>query len=886
MSSINIALWNANGLSQHKLELITFLTNQDIDIMLVSETHFTHRNNFTVPEYLIYDTKHPDGKAHGGSAIIIKKRLKHHELEHYETNHIQATNICLEEWSGKYVFSAVYSPPKYNIKKDQYTEFFKSLGNKFMAGGDFNAKHLRWGSRLTTTKGRELNETMESSKLDFISTGNPTYWPTDRKKIPDLLDFFITKGIARKSCSAKDYYDLSSDHSPVIVTLSCNALKTNIPTYLTNKTTNWLLFKNLMENNTHLDIPLRNSKDIDAALMNFNKTLIDAAKESTPSLNVTVQPKNISKSIQDLLNEKRILRRKWQKTRSPLSKWKLNRSIKKLKAALFEDKNKDIEKYLTNLTATEATDYSLWKATKKLKRPTVSNPPIRLPNGSWARIDEQKCIAFANHLTDVFKPHESLKSEDIPKTNCSTIKSKPIKYKWKAVKQVIKNMINPKKAPGHDLISGKMLRELPDICIKLISYIFNAIMKIGYFPVVWKIAQIIMIPKPGKDVTQTSSYRPISLLPALSKLFEKLLLTKLQYILDDKRIIPNHQFGFRNQHGTIEQVHRIVNTIKTALDERKYCSAVFLDVAQAFDKVWQDGLVLKIETLLPYQYHAVLKSYLSNRKFYVKVNESKSELCNISAGVPQGSVLGPILYLLYTSDLPTSESIITSTFADDTAIMATNKNPQTASRDLQEHLAKIEKWMMKWRIKANESKSVHVTFTLHKRTCPMVKLNNISIPQHNDVKYLGLHLDRRLTWKKHIESKRKQIKIKYSKLYWMMRRNSALSIDNKLLLYKSVIKPIWTYGIQLWGTTSASNREIIQRTQSKILRSITGAPWYIRNRNIHSDLKMDTVDETIKIYSARYKTRLQMHPNELARNILLQTRYSRLKRTDPLDLMN
>ena len=854
--------------------------------MLISETHFTSKNHFIIPGYLIYDTKHPDGKAHGGSAIIIKKRLQHHELEHYQTNYIQATNICLDEWSGKYVISAVYSPPKFNIKKEQYIDYFKTLGNKFFAGGDFNAKHIKWGSRLTTTKGKALNEAIESCKLDFLSTGKPTYWPTDKKKIPDLLDFCITKGIARTSSVISDCYDLSSDHSPVIVTLCCNALKTKIPTYLTNKKTNWTLFKNIMEINTHLKVPLRNREDIDASLINFNSILIDAAKECTPSLNLTIQTKTIPTSIQDLLKEKRRLRRKFQETRSPFSKWMLNRSLKKLRAALHEDKNKDIENYLQNLSATDATDYSLWKATKKLKRPKVSNPPIRMPNGDWARTDDEKGKAFANHLSNVFKPHETMESETFSKIEDGPVRTNPIKFKWKTVKRVIKNTINVKKAPGHDLISGKMLKELPDKSIKLISYIFNAIMKVGYFPSDWKIAQIIMIPKPGKDVTQTSSYRPISLLPILSKLFEKMLLTKLQYVLDEKNILPNHQFGFRNQHGTVEQVHRIVNTIKTGLDERKYCSAVFLDIAQAFDKVWQDGLVLKISKLLPQKFHTVLKSYLSNRKFYVKVNETQTKLYNISAGVPQGSVLGPVLYLLYTSDLPTSDNVTTSTFADDTAILVTNKNPRTASRELQEHLKEVENWMVKWRIKANESKSVHVTFTLHKQTCPVVKLNNKTIPQHNEVKYLGLHLDRRLTWKKHVESKRKQIKIKYSKIHWMLCKNSALSIDNKLLLYKAIIKPIWTYGIQLWGTTSASNRDIIQRTQSKILRSLTGAPWYIRNKNLYSDLKMDTVDETIKAYSARYKKRLQEHPNELARNLLLQPGFNRLKRTDALDLMS
>ena len=163
-----------------------------------------------------------------------------------------------------------------------------------------------------------------------------------------------------------------------------------------------------------------------------------------------------------------------------------------------------------------------------------------------------------------------------------------------------------------------MFKELPDRCVKYITFILNAILRCGYFPLKWKISQIVMILKPGKHETQVASYRPISLLPTISKLFERMLLQKLKPILSDGRIIPNHQFGFREQHGTVEQVHRIVNTIKNALEEKNYCTAVFLDIAQAFDKVWHEGLIYKIKTLLPKQFYEILENYLFQRNYQVK----------------------------------------------------------------------------------------------------------------------------------------------------------------------------------------------------------------------------------------------------------------------------
>jgi hypothetical protein len=132
-------------------------------------------------------------------------------------------------------------------------------------------------------------------------------------------------------------------------------------------------------------------------------------------------------------------------------------------------------------------------------------------------------------------------------------------------------------------------------------------------------------------------------------------------------------------------------------------------------------------------------------------------------------------------------------------------------------------------MKANETKLVHVTFTTRRSTCPPVHINDVQIPQEDHVKYLVLHLDRRLTWHPHIFTKRKQLGISPTKMYWLLGRKSKLSVSNKLLIYKAILKPIWTYGIQLWGTASNSIIAILERFQSKVLRLIVNAPWYVPN---------------------------------------------------------
>jgi hypothetical protein len=173
-------------------------------------------------------------------------------------------------------------------------------------------------------------------------------------------------------------------------------------------------------------------------------------------------------------------------------------------------------------------------------------------------------------------------------------------------------------------------------------------------------------------------YRPISLLLILSKVYKKIFLHRLLPIVENRTLLPDHQFGFRQRHSTIHQTHRTVHKINEALETKQYYSAAFLDISQAFDRVWHTGLLHKLRQFLPLNYYLILKSYLHNRHFQLKVEDSYSDL-PVNAGVPQGSVLGPLVYLLYTADVPTSPEFTIATFADDTAILTTDPDPAISS---------------------------------------------------------------------------------------------------------------------------------------------------------------------------------------------------------------
>jgi len=395
-----------------------------------------------------------------------------------------------------------------------------------------------------------------------------------------------------------------------------------------------------------------------------------------------------------------------------------------------------------------------------------------------------------------------------------------------------------------------------------------------------------MIQKPNKPPQSPTSYRPISLLPILGKMFEKLLLRRLYPLLESQNIIPNHQFGFRSEHSTIQQCHRVTNLVAASLENGEFCASVFLDANQAFDRVWHPGLLFKLKSLVPSTYFLILKSYLKDRFFQVSQYSSNSQIFQSLLGVPQGSILAPFLFTIYTSDIPSHPHTSLYTFADDTAILSHHCNPNIASLNLQEHLNAIQKWVSDWKFKINCEKSVNITFTLKKTTCPPVFINGNLIPSADVVRYLGMHLDKRLTWNPHTRLKRLNFKQRFQQLYRLLRRNSKLPLNQKLTLYKTILRPIWTYGIELWGSTKPSNIQRIQSLQSRILRTIACAPFYVSNDTLHNDLKIPYVKDLATTRYRAYHLKLPSHSNPLVSTLALPAPTTRrLKRKWPRDLL-
>ncbi|KMQ88042.1 rna-directed dna polymerase from mobile element jockey-like protein [Lasius niger] len=316
-------------------------------------------------------------------------------------------------------------------KEDQFIEVFSKFGPRFIIDGDFNAKHTVWGSRLITPKGRELLKDINAERCDFVSSCKPTYWPADKEKVPDLIDFFIMKGISNIYLEVDNVDDLTSDYVPVMMTISSTLIKKKKRQVLTNKFTKWDKFREELDGLIDLKVRLKTTNELDVQAQNLVDAMHRAAKILTPTSKNTMKPDR-QKYFNKINNQ-------------------LNRLIKDMN-------NKNLEEYLGNLTTDDDTNYSLWKATRKFKRPATRVPPLKDEFGEWVRCDVEKANVFARHLARVFQPHDV-------QSNVALIKiykdNSQIKYITSLeVAQEIDNNINLKKALGIDEMSPRVLKEL------------------------------------------------------------------------------------------------------------------------------------------------------------------------------------------------------------------------------------------------------------------------------------------------------------------------------------------------------------------------------------------------------------------------------------------
>lgn len=422
-------------------------------------------------------------------------------------------------------------------------------------------------------------------------------------------------------------------------------------------------------------------------------------------------------------------------------------------------------------------------------------------------------------------------------------------------------------AVGWDGISARLLRACLPKLLPVITHICNSAISSGCFPKVFKKAVVHPIHKSG-DKYSVNNYRPISILPIMSKILEKIINKRLMHYLEAQNILASNQYGFRRGKSTEDAVASLVDHVVANLDKGTKCLGVFIDLSKAFDTIFIPYLLSKMNTIgirgIPYK---MLEDYLSDRTQYVKIHNLISNSQKINFGVPQGSILGPTLFLIYINDLCklslTNCSIFT--YADDTALLIKGNNWSEIFMNAENALRSVRCWFSDNLLTMNLAKTVYMPFSLKPNTSRLadtfllkVHAANCSenssatmcncplLRQTNTVRYLGVLIDMSLNWKSHLDS----LTARARKLIFIFKKLRSVA-DYSVLktVYYALCQSIFTYCISIWGGAPKTLFLPLERAQRAVLKVMTLKPFRYPTSQLYIDCAVLTVRQLFVLHT-------------------------------------
>ena len=419
------------------------------------------------------------------------------------------------------------------------------------------------------------------------------------------------------------------------------------------------------------------------------------------------------------------------------------------------------------------------------------------------------------------------------------------------IKDIVNNL-NAKKSCGYD-ITNFLLKNIVNEIITPLTHILNLSLSSGTVPLKIKIARVVPIFKKGQK-DSLNNYRPISLLTSISKILERLVYKRTIKFLVNCKILCDSQFGFRKNHSTTHALLTFIDKVAHAIDDVSHTIGVFLDFFKAIDTIDHDILIHKL------QHYGIrgkaldwFRDYLSNRKQFVRINGLDSQLKTISCGVPQGSLLGPLLFILYINDLHNSLQILSFIcFADDSNLFLTHRDPRALIDIIIRELKLVQSWIHANKLSLNIEQTNVMLFSNTLKVLPdHVKINNTELKQVDCTKFLGLYIDSDLSWKSHINYLSKILSRNTGILHKLKHFFPCQTLIN---VYSSLISPYLNYRILVWGNaTKILLDNLLSRIQKCAIRNVNHAGYLSHTNSLFHKNKIlkttDLLNYNVGIYS-------------------------------------
>ena len=751
----------------------------------------------------------------GGVLFAIRKDIDSTLVFSSKSHEILAIEITQKN-QPKVLLVTCYRPPGSNIT-EFVNEFYSILSMQskkyklMCVVGDFNFPGVKWSDNCGISSSMEENLFLDIlSEYSFCQlNNNPS---TSHGNILDLVLTNFSEGFSDITAMQNQF---SSDHFPLTFTMSniINKKGQQVRTVFNYKKANIAGLKQSI-NEAKLEACVENSLSVENAWQTILSCINNAVNLHVPTIKLKKcpEPPGFDKDIRHLRNCKNTAWRQARRRKSAKALLKYKKMRNKLQRAL---KN-NYASYINSLGISVTKNPKKFWSFVKTKTGTKSVPETMKVDNRDVTNKKEIAEAFNKYFNSVFSANEPCNAD------FNVTQNRELCFIQLTEQEVLKILekLDIKKAKGPDNISPIILKDCRLELCKPLCKLFNMSLSKGYVPEDWRKANVVPIYKSG-DRQSVTNYRPVSLLSIISKVLERCIYNRLSPLIS----LNNMQHGFVRGKSTCTQLSEFVHHVGKSLDLSGQTDILYLDFAKAFDTVPHKLLLHKLRVFYGIG-GPLLKwfsSYLSNRSQSVVLQGGQSSWLPVTSGVQQGSILGPLLFLLYINDIPTqvTHSQI-ALFADDTKIyMPVNDDNDCVK--LQNDLNALMSWSRKWKMKFNVSKCKILTVT--QRKSPIIFnycMDNIKLLRCANIKDIGVTLDNKLNWSTHIES----IVSKANKVMGVIKRTVGYSapVTVKKQLYISLVRSKLEYCSQIWSGTTIQNIQLIERAQRSATKYILQRP--------------------------------------------------------------
>lgn len=830
-----MACLNINSLVKHIDELRVLLSEFSVDILAINETKLDESIKSSELHIPGYEFIRRDRSRNGGGVGFYIKSSNSYVVRS-DLNVFNLENLIIEirkPNSRPFLIATWYRPPcsptDLFSSYESFIDKVDSLDLEYYLLGDLNC------NLASSTPDANTRHLLEISDLYGLNQliNEPT---RVTESSSTLIDLIFTNHADKVSCSGVSHIGIS-DHSLVYVYRKLSSdLSSKGHSYISYRN-----FRNFNRDNFRNEISQQDwsfdeSEDPNLVWSNWKTKFLRVVNSHAPIRTRRAKLNNspwINSVLKNDMRCRDAAKKKAIKTKNPHD-WanyrklrnKINNNVKTTKASYYHN----------SLIQSEGNSRRTWKTINHLMSRRQNNQLVK-----EVKVNDIS-ICNSNEISNTFNEHFSTigprLAREIPSTSdevstyLNNFPENFNKFSFRPTTSSIVfthlNRLSKTKSTGLDNISAKLIRECADIISGPLCDLFNKSLMSGIFPDDWKCARVIPLFKQGESL-DLNNYRPISVISVVAKVFERIVYDQLYNFLSNEGIISKQQSGFRSLHSTVSALLEATDSWAFNIDRGYVNAVVFLDLKKAFDTVDHEILLTKMN-----QYGIQgksldwFKSYLTNRTQRCSVNGCLSDFTTLKCGVPQGTILGPLLFLIYINDLPNCLSFsVPRMYADDTHITYAGSDLHLIQSSISHDLEKLSKWLVSNKLTLNATKTEFMLIGSRQRLSTLsdtleLSIDNVPIEKVSSVKSLGIYVDENLTWYLHVDKLCKKIA---SAIGAIKRVKPFLPQSTLISIYNSLVQPHFDYCSLVWGNCGKTLSNKLQKLQNRAARVITSSSY-------------------------------------------------------------